>query len=98
MNGGQEVADLCSQRMADEMYPRQSERVAEREQVIDVIGDAVAMRRLVALAPPAQVRRDGIPALFGQGWPKLRPFLVAEAEAMHEHHSPLWPGELAQVT
>src|SRR5438093_362303 len=95
INGGKEVTDQRSERMADQMHMRQTERVAEHEQVIDVVGDAIAMRWLTAPASSAQVQCDDIPAVFGKDWPKLRPFLVAVSEAMHEQHGPLWLAELA---
>src|ERR1700687_1318640 len=81
--------------MADEMHSLQTERVREREQVIDVVGDANAMWRLAAPAASAQIWCDKIPAAFGKAWPKLRPYQVVASETMHEQHGALQLAELA---
>src|SRR5258706_12546555 len=96
MYGGKEVTDQRSERMTDEMHSLQTERVAEHEQVIDVVGDAVAMRWLAAPATSGQIWCDGIPAGFGKPWPKLSPYQAVVSEAMHRQHAASWLAELSR--
>src|SRR5439155_9003564 len=81
--------------MSHEMYLRQTEFVAQREQIVDVKGEAIAMRRLLTQAAPTQVRRDHVPALLSEVRPKAGPELAAGCETMHQQHGTLRLGELS---
>jgi hypothetical protein len=48
MDGGKEDGDLRAQRMADDVDSGQVKCIAQRKQIVGMIGDAVAVRRCAA--------------------------------------------------
>jgi len=93
MDGGEEEGDERAERVADDVHGGELQRVAEREQVVGMVGDAVAMGRFAAVAAPAQVRRDGVPTALGQSRPGGGPALAAGGQAVDEQNSALRAGK-----
>src|SRR6185437_12153611 len=68
---GDEVhADDGAQRMADDVYTVEVERVTERQDIGGVEHDPVAVGGLGAEATSAQIERDHIPSLLSQRRPQ----------------------------